>query len=66
MLKAFLRYNHFYVINVARKIGRRKLYSWQETSMIRLEVMQTIMRSSMEVMVIELGVRKERGFWSLL
>ena len=52
------------LINVVRKLMEKEIVVIQETLMVTLEVIQKTMRTSMKVMVVELGTRKGKGFLS--
>ena len=54
------------LISVVRKLGEKETVSYQDTSTVLLEVLQKTMRPSKEIMVMKLGIRKGKGFWSFV
>ena len=52
------------LIRVVRKLMEKEIVVMQETLMATLEVIQKTMRTNMEVLAVELGTLKGRGFLS--
>ena len=57
---------HDTIINSTKRQGRRKLQLKQETLMVTSKVTQKPLRTSMGVMVMDLGTKKGKGFLSFV